>query len=91
MANLVITGNRLHDGAVIWRGPAGGWSRDIAHAAIHVTEGQLADSLATARAEEAGGRIIGVYDVEVEMPDGRVLPSRLRERIRANGPTVSAV
>jgi hypothetical protein len=89
MAQMVITGNRLRDGAVVWRGAAGGWSRDIAAAAIHVTDGHLSESLGAARLDEASGRIIGVYEVEIETRDSRVLPARLRERIRADGPTVS--
>lgn len=91
MAHLVITGNRLRDGAVVWRGAAGDWSRDIADASIHATEGQLAASLDAARLEEASGRIIGVYEVEVETRDHGVVPARLRERVRADGPTVSVV
>ena len=90
MAQLVITGNRLQDGAVVWRGPAGDWSRNIADAAINMTGGQLADSLDAARLEEASGRIIGVYEVEIETHDRAVVPTRLRERVRAGGPTASA-
>lgn len=90
MAHLVITGNRLRDGAVVWRGAAGDWSRDISDASIHATEGQLAASLDAARTEEASGRIIGVYEVEIETRDSRIVPARLRERVRAGGPTVSA-
>ena len=89
MAQLVITGNRLRDGAVVWRGAAGDWSLDIADAAIHVTEGPLAESLDAARLEEASGQIIGVYEVEIATRDRRIVPARLRERIRADGPTVS--
>ena len=88
VAHLVITGNRLRDGAVVWRCRAGDWSRDIADAAIHMTEGQLADSLDAARLEEASGRIIGVYEVEIETQDRSVVPARLRERVRAGGPTI---
>lgn len=89
MAQMVVTGNRLHDGAVVWRDPDGHWSRDIADAAIYLTDGQLAKDLDAGRLEEASGRIIGVYEVEIEMRDSRTLPARLRERIRADGPTVS--
>ncbi len=91
MAQLVITGNRLQDGAVVWRGPAGDWSQDIRRAAILAGEEALAESLGAARLDEASGRIIGVYEVEIETQDVRVrvVPARLRERIRAGGPTVS--
>lgn len=91
MAQLVITGNRLRDGAVVWRGAAGDWSRDIADAAIHVTERQLAENLHAARLDEASGRIIGAYEVEIETQGRRTVPARLRERVRADGPTVSFV
>jgi hypothetical protein len=90
VAQLVITGNRLQDGAVVWRGPAGDWSRNIADAAINMTGGQSADCLDAARLEEASGRIIGVYEVEIETRDRVVVPTRLRERVRAGGPTASA-
>jgi hypothetical protein len=86
---MVITGNRLHDGAVVWREPNGSWSHDIANAAIYLTEGQLAEGLDAGRLEEAEGRVIGVYEVELDAAESRVAPVRLRERIRAAGPTVS--
>ena len=89
MVQLVITGNRLQDGAVVWRGAAGNWLRDIADAAIYETEGQLAEYLDAARLDEAGGRIIGVYEVEVKTRESCIVPARLRERVRADGPTVS--
>jgi hypothetical protein len=88
MARMVITGNRLRDGAVVWRGAAGDWSRDIVAAAIHVTDGHLAKSLDAARLDEASGRIIGVYEVEIATRESRIVPTRLRERVRADGPTV---
>ncbi|MCK4867381.1 MAG: DUF2849 domain-containing protein [Alphaproteobacteria bacterium] len=88
MAWMVITGNRLHDGAVVWRDPDGNWSRDIADAAIYLTGGQLAKNLDAGRLEEASGLIIGIYEVEVESRDSHVAPARLRERIRAGGPTI---
>jgi hypothetical protein len=86
---MVITGNRLHDGAVVWRDPDGNWSRDIADAAIFLTEGQLSEGLNAGRLEESSGRLIGVYEVEIESRENCVAPARLRERIRAAGPTVS--
>ena len=88
MALIMITGNRLRDGAVVWRDSGGNWSRDIADAAAYLTDGQLAKELDAGRLEEAGGRIIGVYEVEVELRGSHVAPARLRERIRAGGPTI---
>ena len=49
----------------------------------------MGEGLDAGRLEEADGHIIGVYEVELEARDARVAPARLRERIRADGPTVS--
>ena len=68
---MVITGNRLHDGAVVWREPDGGWSPDIANAAIYKTEAELGEGLDASRLEEADGRIIGVYEVELDARQSR--------------------
>ena len=89
MARMVITANRLRDGAVVWRGAAGNWSPHITAAAIHANGEQLTAGLAAALADEKIGRVIGVHEVEIETRGGQVLPTRLRERVRADGPTVS--
>lgn len=89
MAEMVITGNRLGDGAVVWRDAAGDWATDFAAAAIYATAEDLAGGLEAARADETRGSVIGVYEAEVETRDGRAVPVRLRERIRADGPTVA--
>ena len=93
MPKLVITANRLEDGAVVWRDAAGGWREDIDRAAASDDDETVAQMLAGARREEAAGLIIGPYEVEVEIEQTavtrRLLPIRLRERIRADGPTVA--
>ena len=86
---MVVTANRLQDGAVIWRASDGSWSPDIADAAIFATEGALAKALDAGRLEESAGRVIGVYEVELETLEDSVAPARLRERIRAGGPSIS--
>lgn len=90
MARCVITGNRLLDGAVVWRGPEGAWSTDIAEADIHADEAGLAKALEAAQRDQAEGGIIGAYEVELTNGPGGGRPLRLRERIRAQGPTVEA-
>lgn len=83
---MVITGNRLQDGAVVWRNAAGNWSPQFIEAAIYHSKDRLAEGLNAARLDEAEGRIIGVY--EAELDENGAQPLRLRERIRAGGPTV---
>ncbi len=67
------------------------WSTSIADADIHADEAELAEALKAAQREQAEGRIIGVYEVELANgPGDSDQPLRLRERIRAQGPTVAA-
>jgi hypothetical protein len=80
-----ITANRVRDGAAVWRTAGGGWSVDVADAAVLDTAEAELDA---AKADIAARLVTDVYAVEVEPgPDGPV-PVRLRERIRATGPTV---
>ena len=90
MPRRVITANRLIDGAVVWRDAAGCWRAEIDHAAASDDNEIVAAMLAGARAEEAAGIVIAPYEVEVEQSTASrtLLPTHLRERIRAGGPTV---
>ncbi|MDH3228945.1 MAG: DUF2849 domain-containing protein [Alphaproteobacteria bacterium] len=90
MPKRVITANRLVDGAVVWRDGAGRWREEIDHAAASDDDETVARMLAGARTDEAAGVVIGPYEVEVEQAavSRKLLPTHLRERIRAGGPTV---
>lgn len=83
--SVVVTANRLGDGAVVYRTADGGWTTELPKAAI-VTA--LAATELLARAEADGVRAVGPYIAPVELaPDQSVLPGNLRERIRLAGPT----
>lgn len=80
-----ITANRVRDGAVVWRTAEGGWSPAVAEAVVLDT----ADAeLVAAKADIAARLVTDVYEVEVEAGTTGPVPLRLRERIRAVGPTV---
>jgi hypothetical protein len=88
MTLQMITANRLTDGAVVFLAGGERWverfedgalARDTAEAGLLQ---QIADA-AVARAE-----VVGPYLIEVSEQDGRLLPSRYRERIRVEGPSV---
>jgi hypothetical protein len=84
---VVVTANRLTDGAVVYRTAAGGWTTELASAAV-VTAAQAAQALLTAAVADDVGAV-GPYVAPVELtPDHRVLPGNLRERIRRAGPTI---
>lgn len=83
---VIVTANRLADGAVIYRTAARGWSNDLADAAVVTTAPEATALLREASADDIGA--VGSYVAPVERhQDGRVAPGNLRERIRLRGPT----
>jgi hypothetical protein len=85
---VVVTANRLGDGAVVYRAPDGGWTTNLTAAAV-VTTAPAADELLKA-ANADGISAVGPYLAPVEIAaDRRVLPGNLRERIRVGGPTIA--
>jgi hypothetical protein len=83
---VVITANRLADGAVVYRAADGSWTTTISEAAIVTTAPAAGALLAAANANDI--HVVGPYVAPVE-PDagGRAQPGNLRERIRIAGPT----
>ena len=85
---VVITANRLGDGAVVYRAADGAWTKDLAAAAVVRTTPAALELLAAATAETVA--VVDAYVAPVEVtPQQRVLPGNLRERIRCSGPTVA--
>jgi len=83
---VVITANRLRDGAVVYRTAENRWSTAIDDAAVATTAEQAKALLASAAGD--GIAAVDPYVAPVELgPDRRVLPGNLRERIRVHGPT----
>jgi hypothetical protein len=82
-----VTANGLGDGAVVYLDGDGGWSGDLGHAAT-ASGGETERLLGLGRAAETEQRVVGPYLIDVEELDGTLRPVRLRERIRASGPTI---
>jgi hypothetical protein len=83
--SVVVTANRLGDGAVVYRTVDEDWTTDITSAAVVAAP---AAAVLLQRAEADGVRAVGPYIAPVELaPGNRVLPGNLRERIRLDGPT----
>lgn len=82
----VLTANRLIDGIAIWYADAG-WIETLAGAEI------AADKSAEERLEAVGKKAfadnfaVDIDLIDVQIVDGAIVPLRLRERIRAAGPT----
>lgn len=84
----VITGNSLGEGRVVFQLAGGGWSLDINHAEVIETPEALAAAMLRASADAAANRVVEPYAVEVTRQGARLVPVRLREQIRVDGPTV---
>lgn len=83
---VVITANRLADGAVVYRAADDSWTMLISEAAIATTAATASALLAAANADDV--RVVGPYVAPVETDaGGRAQPGNLRERIRVAGPT----
>jgi Protein of unknown function (DUF2849) len=84
---VVVTANRVGDGAVIYRSGAGDWTTEL-HQAVVTSDVVNARSLLDAAAAD-GLRAVDPYLAPVMLAsDGEILPANLRERIRRGGPTI---
>jgi hypothetical protein len=86
---VVITANRLGDGAVVYWTAGGTWSTALDDAAMATTASEAAGLLAAAAADDTAA--VGAYVAPVRLdPDGRTQPGNLRESIRYRGPTIAS-
>jgi hypothetical protein len=82
----IITANSLKDGLVVFQA-AGGWSYDIREAEVLDGKETVAAALQRAQADAARNIVVDPYAVAVTLTAAGIVPTRLRERIRAEGPT----
>jgi hypothetical protein len=86
----IITANRLIDGDVVFRASDGTWRRGVDDAEVLVDGGASDAAHAAALADVDAAVVVDVAVIDVTVLDGRIVPVRLRERIRAFGPTVKS-
>ncbi len=88
MADKVLTANRLSDGISVWLDAAGHWTETLQDAFV-ARHKEAVDALdATGKQAFADNKVVDVNVVDVEEVDGQLRPLRMRERIRAEGPTI---
>jgi hypothetical protein len=88
MTDKVLTANRLSDGISVWLDAAGNWNESLQEAFV-ARHKEAADALeATGKQAFADNKVVDVNVVDVEEVDGVLRPLRMRERIRAGGPTI---
>jgi hypothetical protein len=83
-----VTANRLRDGVPVYRTADGGWSTDLAASGQLPTAEEAEAIAAAAGAINGKDAVVGAYAITIEIDGAAVSPTSLRERIRAEGPTV---
>ncbi|MBN9509258.1 MAG: DUF2849 domain-containing protein [Alphaproteobacteria bacterium] len=87
---LVVSANRLRDGRVVWLAADGGWVEHLHGAVVYLGE-EVDAGLAAGEADEQRQLVVGAYAVEVVETPGGMVPLRMRERVRVDGPSVLPV
>jgi hypothetical protein len=82
----ILTGNELLSGATVYLDRDGNWIEDLQQARLFGPDEKEAVEAATA-ATKATMRINSIEVETVTLRDGQIHPDRIRERIRAEGPT----
>ena len=89
MADKVLTANRLSDGVSVWLDASGNWNEQLQDAFV-ARHKEAVDALeATGRQAFADNKVVDVNVVDVEDVGGVLRPLRMRERIRAEGPSIA--
>ena len=84
----VLTANRLDDGEVVYLAADGAWVLSLSAAKILATAADGAADLKIGEQAEREQLIVHAYLFDVTISDGQVKPVKMREVIRAAGPTV---
>jgi predicted secreted protein len=88
MSLQILTANRLTDGVVVWYDKEGQWNEKISGSDVARTKDDAARLEAIGKQAFADNLVVDVNLIDIEEVDGRIRPLRLRERIRAEGPTI---
>lgn len=89
-SSQIITANRLIDGRVVFLTQDLSWSSDLGNAQVFPDPASAEGGIKSAQTSAANGEIVDPYAISVSLTDGRAAPTLLRERIRADGPTIEA-
>lgn len=82
----IVTANELLSGATVYLAPDGQFREDLQGARVFSKDETEALDAAL-EAARATGRLLSLETEAVTVESGIIVPQRLRERIRAQGPT----
>lgn len=83
-----ITANRLSDGIVVYLGPDGRWVEFLTEAATFDGKPAIEAALAQAATDVSLNCVVDVFAFDVTAGADGPHPGHIRDRIRAQGPTV---
>lgn len=83
----ILTANRLTDGEAVWYAKDGAWAERIDAAEIVADKAGEERLEAVGKAASDNDEVVDVNLIDVAVTDCEIVPQRLRERIRAAGPT----
>lgn len=84
----MLTANRLSDGAVIYLTAAGTWTEALPEGAVLDTTEAEAMAEAAGQKAQTDLHLVGAYLMDVKLQRGVPAPVKMRESIRAAGPSV---
>lgn len=82
----ILTGNELMSGATVYLAASGEWIEELQQARVFLKEEAEARDAAIAATKKTM-RINSLEIETVTLKEGQIVPDRIRERIRAEGPT----
>ncbi len=88
MVDKVLTANRLSDGIAVWLDANGAWNEDLQSALVARHAEAEASLEEIGKRDFSANKVVDVNIVDVAEENGQLWPTRLRERIRAAGPTI---
>lgn len=84
----ILSANRLSDGEAVWCAADQSWAENIQNAEVARDAESEARLQRIGAAAAAANKVVDVDLIDVQLVDGRVVPLRLRERIKASGPSI---
>jgi hypothetical protein len=82
----ILIGNELTTGSAVYLSKTGEWVEDLQQVRLFGKDEAEARDAALAASKKTG-RIVSLEIETVSVQDGIIVPDRLREKIRARGPT----
>ena len=83
----VLTANRLIDGEAVWMSPEHQWQETLQGAEVARDQAAEDELDRLGKASFARNEVLDVDLIDVEVTSAGIRPIRMRERIRAAGPT----